>query len=218
MVKNLENYDELRQLGAAPVAGMRGLDHAYPPNLLDAESLAYEAWDSLTQATVANCWLKANILPLQHATQLRQDSGRFHQQYSSSAIQDFCALFKSTTFQLLDERADLQPIEQRKLGDLQSLCVQSNEDPDGFAESLETWLTIEDDEMVRLYEIEMVMEEEKQCTSHEECHTVLESTSDPPTDSESGTHTDDESNKELSEVNRKGILNSTDLDESLRMV
>ncbi len=104
------------------------------------------------------------------------------------------------------------------LGDLQSLCVQSNEDPDGFAESLKTWLTIEDDEMVRLDEIEMVMEEEKQCTSHEECHTVLESTSDPPTNSESGTHTNDESNKELSEVNRKGILNSTDLDESLRMV
>ncbi len=72
--------------------------------------------------------------------------------------------------------------------------------------------------MVRLDEIEMVMEEEKQCTSHEECHTVLESTSDPPTNSESGTHTDDESNKELSEVNRKGIFNSTDLDESLRMV
>ncbi len=72
--------------------------------------------------------------------------------------------------------------------------------------------------MVWLDEIEMVMEEKKQCTSHEECHTVLESTSDPPTNSESGTHTDDESNKELSEVNRKGILNSTDLDESLRMV
>ncbi len=96
MVKNLENYDELRQLGAALVAGMRGLDHAYPPNLLDAASLAYEAWDSLTQVTVANCWLRANILPLQHATQLCQDSGRYYQQYSSSAIQDLCALFKSS--------------------------------------------------------------------------------------------------------------------------
>ncbi len=58
--------------------------------------------------------------------------------------------------------------------------------------------------MVRLDEIEMVMEEEKQCTSHEQCHTILESTSDPPpTNSESGTHT--ESNKELSEVNVKAF-------------
>ncbi len=92
MGKNLENYDELRQLGAALVAGMRGLDHAYPPNLLDAASLAYEAWDSLTQATVANCWFRANILPLQHATQLHQDSGRYHQQYSSSASRSLCSV------------------------------------------------------------------------------------------------------------------------------
>lgn len=39
MVKNLENYDQLRQFGATLAAGVRGLNYAYPPNLLDAASL-----------------------------------------------------------------------------------------------------------------------------------------------------------------------------------
>ena len=28
--------------------------------------LAHQAWDSLSQATLANCWLKSDILPLLH--------------------------------------------------------------------------------------------------------------------------------------------------------
>ena len=55
MVKNLENYDQLRQLGAGLTACVQGIYHAYPPNLLDAGTLAHQAWDSLTQATSANC-------------------------------------------------------------------------------------------------------------------------------------------------------------------
>ena len=35
MVRNLENYDQLRQLGAAPAGSVKGLYHAYPQNLLD---------------------------------------------------------------------------------------------------------------------------------------------------------------------------------------
>ena len=51
VVKNLENYYQLRQLGAALTAGVRGIDNAYPPNLHDAGTLVHQAWDSLTQAT-----------------------------------------------------------------------------------------------------------------------------------------------------------------------
>ena len=53
------------------------------------------------------------------------------------------------------------------LGDLQSLCVQSNEDPGGLATALEEWFTIEDSEIVRLNEIEIVVEEEQQCISNQ---------------------------------------------------
>ncbi len=41
MVRNLDNYDQLRQLGTTLPAGIRGLNHAYPPNLLDAASLVH---------------------------------------------------------------------------------------------------------------------------------------------------------------------------------
>ena len=164
MVRNLENYDQLRQLGATLTAGVRGLNHAYPPNLLDAASLVREAWDSLSQATLANCWLKADILPLLHTTPLRQNSGRYHQQCMSSAIQDLCTLLKSTTLQSFDDAAsgtDLQQAEQHMIGDLRPLCVQSTEDPEGLAAALEEWFTIEDSEIVRMDEIEMSLEEEQ---------------------------------------------------------
>ena len=53
------------------------------------------------------------------------------------------------------------------LGYLQSLCVQSNEDPGGLAKALEEWFTIEGSEIVRLNEIEIVVEEEQQCISNQ---------------------------------------------------
>ena len=214
MVKNLENYDQPRQLGAALTAGVRGIDH------LDAGTLAHQAWDSLTQATLANCWL-ADILPPLHTAQLHQNNGRYHQQCTSSAIKDLCTLFKSTTLQSFNETVsstDLQPIEQHMFGDLQSLCMQSNEDPGGLATPLEEWFTIEDSEIVRLNEIEIVIEEEQQCISNQEFHSHLESAScNLPTHSETDIDAND-SVGESSEVNRKDILNCTDLDESFKIV
>ena len=216
MIRNLDNYDQLRQLGAALTAGVRGLDHAYPPNLLDAASLVYQAWDSLTQATLANCWLKADILPLLHTTQLRQHSGRYHQQCTSSAIQDLCTLLKSTTLQSLDDTADFEHANCHLLGDLRSLCVQSTEDPDGLGAALEEWFTIEDNELVRMDEIEMALEEE-QCHSEEFQSTCIVQSDSPAADTE--TPSDDEGiDGKLIQPNRKNILNQTDLDESLKMV
>ena len=100
------------------------------------------------------------------------------------------------------------------LGDLQTLCVQYNEDPGGLATALEEWFTIEDSEIVRLNEIEIVVEEEQQCISNQEFHSHLESAScNSPTRSETDIDAND-SVGESSEVNRKDILNCTDLDES----
>ncbi len=48
MVRNLEKHDELRQLGASMAAGVRGIQHAYPANLLDASTMAHEVWKGLT--------------------------------------------------------------------------------------------------------------------------------------------------------------------------
>lgn len=100
------------------------------------------------------------------------------------------------------------------LGDLQSLCVQSTEDPDGLKAALEEWFAIED--TTRMDEIEMALEEEQQ--SSEESPSVLESGSlaDPETDEDE--ESDEEIGGESIQPNRKDILNCTDLDESLKMV
>ncbi len=139
MVGNIENYDQLRQLGSTLAAGVRDLNHAYPPNLLDAASLVHQAWESsLSQATLAHCWLKADILPLLHTTHLHHDTGRYHRQCVSSEL---CTLFKNTTLQSLDKAASSihsQNIaEQHLIGSLRPLCVQSTEDPDSLAAALE---------------------------------------------------------------------------------
>ena len=44
MAKNLERYDELRAVRESIPAGVRGLNHTYPPNLLDAATIAHEVW------------------------------------------------------------------------------------------------------------------------------------------------------------------------------
>ena len=66
IVKNLERYDELRAVGESIPAGVRELNHAYPPNLLDAATIAHEVWESISQTTLVNCWLKGDILPACH--------------------------------------------------------------------------------------------------------------------------------------------------------
>ena len=96
--------------------------------------------------------------------------------------------------------------------------MQSNEDPGGLAIALEEWFTIEDSEIVRLNEIEIVVEEEQQYVSNQDFHSYLESAScNSPTRSETDIDAND-SVGESSEVNRKDILNCTDLDESFKMV
>ena len=66
MIKKLERYDELRATGESIPAGVRGLNHAYPPNLLDAVTIAREVWELIGQTTLVNCWLKVDILPACH--------------------------------------------------------------------------------------------------------------------------------------------------------
>ena len=73
IVKILERYDELRAIGASIPAGVRGLNHAYPPNLLDAKTIAHEMWESIGQTTLVNCWLKADIFPACHVESFETD-------------------------------------------------------------------------------------------------------------------------------------------------
>ena len=71
---------------------------------------------------------------------------------------------------------------------------------------------------MRLNEIKIVVEEEQQCISNQEFHSHLENAScNSPTRSETYIDAND-SVGVSSEVNRKDILNCTDLDESFKIV
>lgn len=108
----------------------------------------------MTQTTVANCWVKSDILPFLHASQLRQDSGT----YDASAIEDLCSLLRSSSLQSLNEDDSLQPSEQQMLGEFEALDLQLNQDPAGLTALLEDWFTIEDSEIVKLDEVEMILD------------------------------------------------------------
>ena len=127
MVANLGNYDQLRLLFQL----VQEVKSCLPTFLV------HQAWNSLTLATLARCWLKADILPLLHVTQLHQNSRRYHQQCVLSAIHDLCSLFMSTTLQSFENCI-------RAAHDWKSL-VQYIEDPNGLA-TMEEWFTVEDSE------------------------------------------------------------------------
>ena len=92
---------------------------------MDAASLVHRAWDSLSQATLANYWLKADILPLLYIAQLHQNSGRYHHNLHLQLFM-ISALVNRTTLQSLEETASstvFQQAEQHMLGKLRSLCA-----------------------------------------------------------------------------------------------
>ena len=95
-----------------------------------------------------------------------------------------------------------------------STCLEIFDLVDGLAAALEEWFTVEDSEIVRMDEIEMALEEEQKHS--EESHSVLDSDS-PVADSETHSY-DEEIDRESIQLNCTDILNSTDLDESLKMV
>jgi hypothetical protein len=68
----LENW-EARKAVAAP-RGCDGLDYGHPPNVRDACALVGTAHTRLTQETITNCFLKANILPAAHQDYLTRAS------------------------------------------------------------------------------------------------------------------------------------------------
>lgn len=70
VVQSLENYSELREIGARQRDGMRGLKYPYPAHVLDTTQTLLRANEKLTKRTVVKRWLKAGILSPQYVQQL----------------------------------------------------------------------------------------------------------------------------------------------------
>ena len=92
--------------------------------------------------------------------------------YAPCAIEDLCSLLLSSSSRSSNEDArydSFQPSEQQILGEFEALHLQSNQDPAGLTALLEDWFTIEDSEIVKLDEIEMILEATT-CTTEDQEH------------------------------------------------
>lgn len=165
---------------------------------------------------------KSDILPLLHTSPLRQDSGTYHRQGNASAIEDLCSLLRSSSLRSSNEDASLQLSEEQILGEFEALHLQSNQDPVGLAALLEDWFTIEDSEIVKLDEVEMILEKEHHTTDDQEhqsddtgCDTGCSAGSSHDEDHETDS---DDSCEQSSEQSRKDILNGINIEESMQMV
>ena len=63
ITSTVEHRAEMRRAAQHLKAGARGLDEGYDPHMLDATELVGEAWEKISVATIARCWIKAKILP-----------------------------------------------------------------------------------------------------------------------------------------------------------
>ena len=184
MVKNLERYDELRAVGESLPVGVRGLNHAYPPNLLDAATLAHEVWESIDQTTLVNCWLKADILP---ACQV-ESFETCRRPFDLPGVEELSSLLQhvsiNSQLSTQDENNCLPPTIGREqlIGQLIALQDQAQNDLPGLAGVLNDWFDIENDDLIRHEEVEIALQQENLQPA---CEDTMEIDPSPSTSSSS---------------------------------
>ena len=217
MVKNLEKYDELRAVGESISAGVRGLNHAYPPNLLDAATIAHEVWESIDQTTLVNCWLKADILPVCHV----ENFETYRRPLDLPAVEELSSLLQHVTINsqlsTQDENDHPPPAIGREqlIGKLVALKDQAQNDPAGLAGLLNNWFDIEDDDLIRHEEVEIELEQENVQPAIED---TMETEPSSSTEMVPPENTSDPEDDEIQPLNRMEALNSVNITEGIEMV
>ena len=81
-------------------------------------------------------------------------------QCNASAIEDLCSLLRSSSLRSSNEDDSLQPcIRAANALRVQGFAfLQSNQDPAGLTALVPDWFTIEDSEIVKLDEVEMILD------------------------------------------------------------
>lgn len=85
MIKNMENYSELRELGDQRRNGIRGIQNFYTANLLDVIKVMWEAYYDLFHKHFTNCWIKSGKLSNKHVDELcKLQNIRFRKHYDKT--------------------------------------------------------------------------------------------------------------------------------------
>ena len=160
MVKNPERYDELRAVGVSIPVGVRRLNHAYPPNLLDVATIVYEVWESIGKTTLVNCWLKADIFPACHVECFET----YRHPLELPAVEELLQhMTINSQVSIQDENDHPSPTIGREqlIGEFVALRHQAQNDPAGLADLLNNWPDIEVDNLLRHEEVEIALGQEK---------------------------------------------------------
>ena len=92
---------------------------------------------------------KSNIIP----TPISEHIMAHHQQTSGTFVEELSALLSNTFISSDTNYQSGDGADQHVLGELEALCMQSKENPVSMKNTLEEWLTIEDDELVKQDEV-----------------------------------------------------------------
>jgi DDE superfamily endonuclease/Tc5 transposase DNA-binding domain len=77
LLELVDSWDEKRARGSKKRRGCAGLAYGYPAHLLDAAELVYDLWKNFAAETIVNCFLKSEILPPDHHTDLIARSAKY---------------------------------------------------------------------------------------------------------------------------------------------
>ena len=95
IVLEIETRAERRRLNKHLRAGMRGVREGYDPHILDVATPAKEAWENVSQMTLARCWMKASILPAGHSAGINASEGRMQNASKTSDVQEVMNMLRN---------------------------------------------------------------------------------------------------------------------------
>ena len=59
----IEDRSQWQEAAKKLAAGLKGLDERHDPHMLDVAEMLENVWESVTERTIARCWIKSDILP-----------------------------------------------------------------------------------------------------------------------------------------------------------
>ena len=108
------------------------LEEGHDPHILDACEMIHEAWNEVSETTVARCWMKADILPRGIQAALSAIHGKV------TGTRD-----PKKEFDILEISVDLSKLQ------LQASCDMARDLAEVCDEDIRKWIVIEDDYEVR---------------------------------------------------------------------
>lgn len=131
VLKDIETQAARRDMYKNNRGGKNGLAEGYAPHMLDVANLAKQAWDGITQETIARCWVKANCLPVSTNASITAVHGKVRRIIDDEPSEDLVEAFRNLRFSIEDSNPTIRAMPE---------LVQN--------EGIERWLNIEENDEV----------------------------------------------------------------------